>query len=71
MVITLHYNQPIQGAAWSKAWVVDRSLAGIVSSNPSGGMDVFLVSVVRCQVEEKSVRRADHSSRGVLSSACV
>ena len=27
-------------AARSKAWVCDRSVAGIVSSNPTGGTDV-------------------------------
>jgi hypothetical protein len=26
--------------AWSEAWVFGRSLAGIVGSNPAGGMDV-------------------------------
>ena len=39
-------------AARSKALVCGRSLAGIVGSNPTGGMDVFsVVSVVCCQVE--------------------
>jgi len=38
-------------AARSKAWVCDRSLPGIVGSNPAGDMDVSLVSVVGCQVE--------------------
>ena len=33
-------------AAQSKARVCSRSLGGIVGSNLSGGMDVFLVSVV-------------------------
>jgi hypothetical protein len=37
-------------AARSKAWVYGRSLAAIVGSNPTGGMDVSLVSVVCCQV---------------------
>jgi hypothetical protein len=31
---------PIPVAARSKAWVCGRSLAGIVDSNPAGGMDV-------------------------------
>jgi hypothetical protein len=31
---------PISVAARSKAWVCGRSLAGIVGSNPAGGMDV-------------------------------
>jgi hypothetical protein len=35
----------------SKAWVCGRSLTTIVGSNPTGGMDVCLVSVVCCQVE--------------------
>ena len=30
----------------SKARVYSRSLAGIVSSNPAGGMDAFLLSVL-------------------------
>jgi hypothetical protein len=37
-------------AARSKAWVCGRALAGIVGSNPTGGMDVCLyysVCVVR------------------------
>jgi len=43
-----------------------RSLAGIVGPNPAGDMDVC---VVCCQVKYRSLRRADHSSRGVLPSA--
>ena len=38
-------------AARSKAWVCGRSLAEIADSNPVGGMDMSLVSVVCCQVE--------------------
>jgi hypothetical protein len=34
--------------ARSKAWVSGHSLAGIVGSNPAGGMDVCLLCVVRC-----------------------
>jgi hypothetical protein len=37
-------------AAWSKAWVCGRSLAGIVGSNSSWSR-MFVVGVVRCQVE--------------------
>jgi len=33
-------------AARSKAWVYDRSLVGIASANPAGGMDVCLVCVL-------------------------
>jgi hypothetical protein len=35
-------GKPIPGAARSKAWVYGRSLAGIVGSNPAGGMDICL-----------------------------
>ena len=38
-------------AAWAKAWVCDRSLAGIVGSNPAGGMDICLLGMLCCQVE--------------------
>ena len=48
----------------SKAWVCDRLPVEIVGSNPNGDMVVLsIVSVVCCHV---SLRRADHSSRGVL-----
>jgi hypothetical protein len=33
-------------AVRSKTWVFGRSLAGIVGSNPAGGMDVCLLWVV-------------------------
>jgi hypothetical protein len=46
-------------AARSEAWVCGRSIAGLVGSNPAGGVDVWLLCVVR------SVRRAGHSSRNV------
>jgi hypothetical protein len=35
--------EPIPVAARSKAWVYGRSLAGIVGSKPTGGMDVCVV----------------------------
>jgi hypothetical protein len=52
----------------TKAWVCCRSLAGIAGSNPAGGMYVCLLCLL-CVVKKRSLRRADHSSRGVLSSA--
>jgi len=52
-------------AARSKAWVCSRSLARIVGSSPAGSMDVCLLRDL-CVVRYRSVRRADHSSRGVL-----
>ena len=42
---------PVPGAARSKAQVCRRSPAEIVGSNPTGGMDVSVVSVECCQVE--------------------
>jgi hypothetical protein len=39
----MHKFEPIPVAARSKAWVCGRSLAGIVGSNPAGGMDVCLL----------------------------
>ena len=38
---------PIPVAVRSKAWVLGRSLTRIVDSNPTGGMDVCVVLVVR------------------------
>jgi hypothetical protein len=52
-------------ASRSRAWVCDRLLDGIVVSNPSEGMDVSFVSVA-CVVKYRSLRRADHLSRGGL-----
>ena len=42
---------PVPVAARSKAYVCGRSPAEIVGSNLARGMDVYVVSVVRCQVE--------------------
>ena len=39
-------NKPILVAVRSTAWVFGRSLAGIVGSNPAGGMDVCLLWVL-------------------------
>ena len=39
-------------AAWSKVWVCGRLFAWIAGSNPAGGRrSLYLVSIVRCQVE--------------------
>ena len=54
-------------AARSNAWVCGRSLAGVGGSNPAGGMDVCLLCSL-CVVRLRSLRRADHSSRGDLAS---
>jgi hypothetical protein len=53
-------------AARSEAWVCGRSLAGIMGSNPTGAR--MFVSCKCCVLSERSMRRADHSSRGVLPS---
>ena len=58
---------PIPAAAQSKTSVCRRSLAGIVGLNPAEGLDVCLLWAL-CVVRDRSVRRADHSSRGVLHS---
>ena len=52
-------------AARSKALVYGRSPAEIVGSNPIRQMDVCLMRVL-CVVRLRSLRRADHYSRGVL-----
>ena len=56
---------PIPVAAQSKMWVCCRSLAGIVGSNPAWGMELFLLWVL-CNIRQRSLRLADHSSRAVL-----
>jgi hypothetical protein len=56
---------PIPVTAPSKVWVCGRSLAGIVGLNPAGNMDVLFL----CFVKYRSLRRADHSYRGVVPSA--
>ena len=56
---------PVPVAARSKAQVCGRSPAEIVCSNSTGDMDVCLLWVL-CVVRQRSLRRADHSSRGVL-----
>ena len=43
-IFTVHSaTVPVTVAARSKAWVFGRWPAEIVSSNPAGGMDVFLL----------------------------
>jgi hypothetical protein len=49
--------------ARSKAWVCGRSAAAIVGSNPAGVMDVCR----DCCVLSVLLSRADHPSRGVLT----
>jgi hypothetical protein len=52
-------------AAGSKTWVCSLSLAGIVGSNPAGGIDVFVLRVLYF-IRYRSLRGANHPSKGVL-----
>jgi hypothetical protein len=61
-------SKPMTMAAGSKASFRGRSSAGIAVSNSTGGLDGCL-SWVLLVVRYRSLRRADHSSRGVLLSA--
>jgi hypothetical protein len=45
--VTQDRDVSIPVAALSKAWVCDHSLAGIVGSNPAGGLDVCLLRALR------------------------
>ena len=58
---------PIPVVARYKAWVSGSSFAGVLDSNTAGDMDVCLLGVL-CLWQAGSLRRADHSSRGVLPS---
>jgi hypothetical protein len=44
-------DMPVPLAAWSKAWVGGSPPAELVGLNPTGDMDVSVVSVVCCQVK--------------------
>ena len=57
-------------AARSKLWACGHSFAGITDSNPAGDMDFCLLWAL-CIVTCGSMRRADHSSRGVVPSVIV
>jgi len=52
-------------ASLPKAWVYGHSLHGIAGSNSTGGINVSFLLVL-CVVMQRSLRGADHSSRGVL-----
>jgi hypothetical protein len=56
---------PIPLAARSKLWVCGLSPVELAVFNPTGGMDICLLWVL-CVVWQKSLRWANHSSRGVL-----
>jgi hypothetical protein len=66
LISSMKFNEwLIPVTAPSKVWVCDRSLAWNAGLNPSGSMNVISLCVC-CQ--DRSLRRADDSSRGVLSS---
>jgi hypothetical protein len=52
-------DQAIPVAVQSKAWVYDRSLAGLSGSNPTACFDVGHLRVLRV-VMYRSLRQADH-----------
>jgi hypothetical protein len=58
-------NTLVQVVARSKAWVCGRSAAEVEGSNPTGAW-MSVCCEVLCVVWWRSLRRADHSSRGVL-----
>jgi hypothetical protein len=62
-----NFSAHIPKAASSKAWVCGRSFAGTTGSNPTDDIDVCLFRAL-CVVKKRTMRRADHSSRGVLPS---
>jgi hypothetical protein len=74
VIKTIYVNQhilsPIPVAARSKATVCGCALARIPGSNPTGRINDCLLWVL-CVIRYRSLRRADHSSRGVLPSECV
>ena len=67
-VIPNSTDEPIAVTARANASVWGLSHLGTADSNPAGGMDVCLLRAL-CVVRQRSLRRADHSSRGVLQSA--
>ena len=58
---------PIPEEARVKAWVYGRSFAGNAGTNPTGIMDAYFLWILYV-VRYRSLRRADHSSRGILTS---
>ena len=59
------FKLPVSVTARSKAQVYGRSSAEIVGSNPTGDMDVCLLRAL-CVERQRSLRRIEHSSEGVL-----
>jgi hypothetical protein len=69
--LTVNVFVPIPVAARSKEWVYGRSLVWVAGSNFIGG-NGCLSPVSLFAVRSRSLRRADHSPREVLSTVvCV
>jgi len=64
------YTLPIPVLAPSKEWFWGRSLAGIGDLNPAAGMEFCLLWAL-CVIRLRSLRQADHSSRGDPPRVCV
>jgi len=54
-------------AARSKTWVCDHSLAGIVGSNPTGALDIFLLCMFVCGLVEVQGSPTECLSLGVIT----
>jgi len=63
-LLSVFIHVPVTAVGWSNVCVCGRSLARTVGSNPAAGMDTCLLLTVECC--QRRLRRADHSSRGVL-----
>jgi hypothetical protein len=59
--------KPVPVAARAEVWTCGRLLVRIAGSSPSRGIDICRLGVL-CFVMQSSLRRTDHSSRGVLAS---
>ena len=64
-VLRSEINGAIPVAVRSKAWVYGCSLSGVTGSNPTYGIDVCLLYVLRVR-KQSSLRRLGHSCRGVI-----
>ena len=64
-IYTVWQIRPVPVAARSKTSGWGRSLAGIVGLNPAEDMDVCLLGLL-CFARLTPMRRADHSTRGVI-----
>ena len=65
LLFTNHPGIPV--VARPKSWVCGRSPAEVLGSNPVGGIDIYLLPLFRV-VRQSSLRRTDHSSRGIQPS---